>query len=290
MASITTDYIWTWKSLEDEGSTLYTIFWRDFNPRQTDIPDTTPTTEASWETSFNLSWFQVGSEVCFCMLRVSVEWLKNVTISYTMRFQKYKNWWQNAWWVDSYTDSYNSDDYWHHPRWYVWIDSDEIRTDATRYRFLISASWWWVSWSDSAEFTISSLSFDTSSHPAWYMRVEWTQLCFTDALISSTRWYAHRITPDSSYSASYVGSDKAWYIWIPSTSSNHHIYYIDKNGYERRTNETQTRFSSSDAYAWTSKAWYIWVSNGNMNKGYWHLCYVSKEWYKRRITNWNFTS
>lgn len=287
MASITTHYIWTWKSLVENGDTLYTIFWRDFNPRDSDIPDPTPDTVASWETSFNLSWFQVGNEVCFCPLVIEVVWLKNVTINYTMRFQKYKNGWQNAWWVHSHTDSLDSDDYWHYYRWYVWVDSDEIWTDATRYRFLIEASWWWVSWSDTAVFTVSGLSFDTSSHPSWYMRVEWTQLCFTDALISSTRWYAHRINPDSSYSASYVWTDKAWYIWIPEYANNSHIYYIDENGYTRRTKESQTRFDENNQYAWTSKSWYIWVSNGSSAaQWYGHLCYVNKEWYKRRIINW----
>lgn len=285
MASITTDYIGTWKSLVENGSTLYTIFWRDFNPRDSDLPQVWPETQASWEASYNLSWFQCGNEVCFCMVNLSVEWLQGSTLTYSMSFQKYKNWWQNAWWNDSWTEYAPYPDYWSSYWYYVWVDYDEIRTDATRYRFLLQVSWWWVSWQEAPEFTISNLSFDNSLHSSWYMWVEWTNLCYTDASYSSTQWYAHRINMDTAYTATNVWSDNAWYIWLPNSSNDNHIYYIDANWYTRRTKESQTRWDEDSGSVSSDNKWYMRVSNW-WDWWYAHLCYINNIWFKRRIINW----
>ena len=287
MATISSYYIWTGKSFIANGDS-YTIFWRDFNPRPSDIPDpssyTKDSIKASWETSFNLSWFQNWNEVCFCVYVVEGSWFDpSDIITVDMNFQEYKWWWWNAWWNDSFTFRANYTD-WYYRWWhYVWVDYDEIRTDATQYRFLYTFSWAGALTQLTAPFTVSNLSFDTSRHTPWYMRVEWSNLCFIDWAYSSNSWYKHIINYDGAYSG-WTGTP--WNIWLPSSSTDNHIYYVDENGYVRRTNPSQTRFTSSD-YAGSNKAWYIRVSNGYYaDDWYAHLCYVNSAWYKRRICNW----
>lgn len=289
MATITVHYSWTGKSLVYNWSTAYTIFGRDFNPRPSDIPNPPSnwnenTVRASWETSFNLSWFQYWNEVCFWTYVLEFEdfsW--DVDITEDMSFQKYTWWWQNAWWTGS--NYYNTSDgtlRWTY--WYVWIDDDEIWTDATQYRFLIQVYGWGVSTEFTIPFTISGLSFDYTRHPAWYLWVEWQNLCYTDASYSSTRWYKHKINYDGAYS---WGSGSPWYIWLPTSSTDDHIYYTDANWYVRRTQNSQPRFDEGDAYAWSGNAWYLWVSDGYWSEDWYaHLCYVNNQWYKRRIINW----
>lgn len=289
--SISTYAIQTGKSLTFNWSTAYTIYGRDFNPRQSDIPDPpsdwdSNTIRASWETSFNLSWFQYGNEVCFCVatFHFSGENLRNTDIDITMVFQKYSGGWQNAWWVYYDTVKFNSAS-WMQWKWrYVWIDSDEIWDDATQYRFLVQVSGWWEYEEFTAPFTISNLSFDTTRHPSWYLWVEWQNLCYTDASYSSTRWYKHKINYDGAYS---WGSGSPWYIWLPTSSTDDHIYYTDANWYVRRTKSSQPRFDEGDDYAWSGNAWYLWVSDGYWAEDWYaHLCYVNNQWYKRRIINW----
>ena len=292
MASISEIYIWTWKSLVYNGNVAYTIFWKDFNPRQSDIPDFPSwwwanSIRTSWETTYDLSWFQYGNEVCFCSPTVEVVWLNGTTISVTMNFQKYLWWWQNAGWNDSFTFSYNANDYYQAFRYYVGIDDDEIRTDATQYRFLFTLSWWWESLQMTAPFSISWLSFDTTKHTSGYIWVDWTNLCFIDASSSSSQWYKHIINIDSSYTATSVWSDKAGHIWIPSSTSDDHIYYVDENWYTRRTKSSQTWFDENDASAGSWKEWYVWVPSSKIAENWYaHLCYVNSAWYKRRICNW----
>lgn len=290
MATISAYYLNTWKTLYAEWQS-YTIFWRDFNPRQSDIPDpplddkTSRTT--SGETSFNLSWFQNGNEVCFWVIVLDFDGFEEWDIArLDMIFQKYDGGWQNAWWTYWWDIELVSDDCWTAYWNYVGIDSDEIWTGATRYRFLYQVECNGVYEEFPKEFTISNLSFDDSLHPAWYLWVDGANLNYIDGTNSSS-WYKHIINQDTSYSASFVWASKAWYIWLPSSTSDDHIYYIDENWYKRRTAASQTRFESWDSYAWTSKAWYMWVSD-HPRAEYWyaHLCYVNKGWYKRRICNW----
>lgn len=290
MASIDVDTCSLWKTLTSFWES-YTIFGKDFNPRQSDLPMWDPEMTTSWETSYDLSWFQAWNEVCFCALVLYIDWLSGVEISYTMRFQKYVWWWQNAWWTDSFTDSASYSGYWYSLWYYVGVDWDEIWTDATRYRFLYDISGWGVHTTTSAEFTVSWLSFDSSLHPAWYLRVQWTQLCFTDWTWgwtpSNKQWYKHIINIDSSYPATNVWSWNAWHIWLPDNSSDDHIYYVDANWYKRRTKASQTWWDEDYAYAGSNKKWYMWVSDGDVSSyGYGHLCYVNNAWYKRRICNW----
>lgn len=287
MATISTYYIWTGKRFIANDDS-YNIFWRDFNPRQSDIPDPSTYTKdsfkASWETSFDLAWFQNWNEVCFAVYVIQWTWFTvwdSLTID--MSFQKYTWWWQNTGWNDSFTISVSYAN-WYYRWWnYVGIDYDEIRTDATQYRFLYTFSWGGTTEQVTAPFTVSNLSFDAIRHNSWFMWVEWSNLCFIDASWSSTKWYKHKINYDGTYS---WGTWTPWNIWIPKSASDKHIYYVDSNGYVRRTNNSQTRFNSND-YVWSNKAWFMWVSDGYYaDSWYAHLCYIDSAWYKRRICNW----
>lgn len=292
MATVTLNNIWTGKSLLYDWSVAYTIYGRDFNPRYSDIPEPPSdwdenTIGASWETSFNLSWFQPGSEVCFCSMVATFENVSSdgETLNVDMVFQKYSWWWQNAGWI--WSDSYSIEDgdirWWY---WYVGVDVDEIWTNASRYRFLVQLYGSWTSAEYTAEFNVSNLSFDDSLHPSWYIWVDGANINFVDSSYSSVRWYKHIITQDSSYSPTYVWTGKAWSIWIPSWTDSH-IYYIDENGYKRRTNPSQTRFDEGNSSAGSSKSGYIWVSDGYYAEDWYaHLCYVNGSGFKRRIINW----
>ena len=290
MANPVIYYSWCWKSLKYNGSTAYTIFWQDFNPPYSDIPDypddrDIDTVRCSWETSYDLSQFQMWNEVCFSSFLIrsyDLSWTYNIS----MRFQKY------IWW--SYQDAGRTDNFtismWtyeiYQPRWYVWVDYDEIRNDATQYQWLFNVSCWsWSSWDITVPFTISWLYFDDVKHTPWYIRVQWTNLCYIDASWTSTRWLKHIINYDSSYSPTYVWTDSKWYVWIPDDITDNHIYYVDNNWYIRRTWKTQARLNEDEDYVWSNYAWKIRVSNWN-DSWYAHLCYITKNWYKRRIINW----
>ena len=134
----------------------------------------------------------------------------------------------------------------------------------------------------SPEFTVSNLSIDDDTYPSWYMRVEWSHLCYVDGIYNST-WYKHTIAYDSWYS-SYVWSDKAGYIWLDS-SDNSRIYYVDAAWTKRRTYNSSTRYWGN-VNVWSSNKWFMRVSNWDMEDWYWHLCFVTPSWYKRRILNW----
>jgi len=287
MATVT-DNLTTWKTLLNNGEPIYTIYWKDFNPISDEelwdmiYGDLT----TSWETSFNLSWFQCGNEVCFCAWDFKFTWLTSATtITTDMIFQKYNWWWMNTWWT--YNETFTLQPWWttrRTYRFYVGVDYDEIWTDATRYRFLFQLYGSGINYETYKEFGVSNLSFDTTRHPSWYLRVEWGNLCFTDASRSSIRWYKHIINIDTSYSSSYVGNP--WRIWLPDLNTDDHIYYTDVNGYLRRTKTSNKRYDDNDNYAGTSNAWYIWVSNSDWAEDWYaHLCYVNGAGFKRRICN-----
>ena len=169
------------------------------------------------------------------------------------------------------------------------IDPDEIRPDYTDYKFIIYNNWAKL-WEK--EFTVSNLSFDSTPHPAWYLWVEWSNLCYVPPSIysgSSTTWYKHKIKVDTWYSWSSVWADKAGSIWIPDNSSDHHIYYVNEYGIVSRTTESYDR-SGWSYYAWSSYKWHIRMtpSTSSYPEQAWYnyLCYIDGWWYKRRMWVW----
>lgn len=282
--AIEVTYLKTGKWVAVDGSLFQYYYGEDFNPINNTRPSSWDTATAYEETTnFNLSGFQVWNEI-WCTVLV----IKNTgssTESWSSLsgiFQRYSWWWQTTWTYNFGSDSLGA---WGEYAAYLYygIDEDEVRPWYTRYRIIFDSSAFSAT---SPEFTVSNLSFDSSPHPCWYLRLEWWNLCFTDAYYSSTRWFKHIINRDPSYSE-YVWSDSKWHIWLPTTSTDNHIYYVDNNWYKRRTNPSQPRYDTGDAYAWSGAKWHIWVSDAwDMEWWAWHLCYVNNQWYKRRITNW----
>ena len=279
-------YSWVGKSLIVNDDTFFTFYWQDFNPNVPDRPDTWyyDETRTTWETSYNLSWFQVGNEVCCCLFMFKNSSSNNVYISRDLDFQKSYNGstYYSAWWSESGGFEAEKGVIAHY--YYVGIDDDEIWLWETYYRFHIEwSSTDWNSWTINIPFTVSNLSFDDSLHKSWYFRVEWNYLCYTD-WIRWSRGYKHKINYDTGYN---WWSGNPWYVWIPSSNDNH-IYYTSANGTVRRTHTSSSWYGyywGNYAPSW-AKSWMIWVSNWGYQDWYGYLCYVNSQWQLRRMWNW----
>lgn len=279
MANPTITYHSVWKWISLDGSLFFNFYGKDFNPTVPSFPSWSTAAAYAATSSFNLTWFQPWHEV-WCYV-----WLFNTdgatgTLYIESSLQAYRSWGRSTMW--SYDWSWQTDGsstyMWY---MYFWVDYDEIWDYATQYRIVTNrelGSYWENGIINN--FTVSNLSIDSTRHPAWYLWVEWTHLCYTDASYSSTRWYKHTISYDEWYS---WWSGDPWYIWLPNTSSDKSIHYIDAYGTERRTYQSDAR------YWWTSYAgtsWYMRVPTGDANYGYAHLCFIDYSWQKRRILNW----
>lgn len=277
---------WVGKSMLIDESTFFTFYWQDFNPNIPSRPSGWQSVTTSWETSYNLSWFQVGNEVCcWVFVFLNDSQTDSVYISWDMDFQKSYNGstYYSAWWSDSSWGSVSKNSRFA-TYYYVGIDDDEIWLWETYYRFHIEwSSTDWNSWTINIPFTVSNLSFDDSLHKSWYFRVEWNYLCYTDW----TRWsrgYKHKINYDTGYS---WWSGNPWYVWIPSSNDNH-IYYTSANGTVRRTHVSSSWYGyywGNYAPSW-AKSWMIWVSNWGYQDWYGYLCYVNSRGQLRRMWNW----
>lgn len=284
--ALTTDTFWIWKWIAIDWSTLFTIYGKMFDPNVPDAPSSYSRVSLVDESySYNLSWFQPWLEVCVCCLEVGNETSSTISWSIQCTLQQW-TWWD---WEDGDTIYF-----WYFDieptRWYfnymwVWIDPDEIRPWISQYRFH-----WVACWQDFYKtFTVSNLSFDDVEHPAWYLWVEWNNLCYVPPSIysgSSDTGYKHIIEYDEWYSG---WSWEPWYIWIPSSSSDHHIYYVTEYGTVYRTKESYA-WSWWSSSAGSNKSWYIRMTPSTSwtpeQAWYNYLCYVDGWWYKRRMGVW----
>lgn len=277
---------WVGKSMLIDWSTFFTFYWQDFNPNVPSRPSEWQSVTTSWETSYNLSWFQVGNEVCcWVFVFLNDSQTDSVYISWDMDFQKSYNGstYYSAWWSDSSWGSVSKNSRFA-TYYYVGVDDDEIWLWETYYRFHVEwSSTDWNSWTINTPFTVSNLSFDDSLHKSWYFRVEWNYLCYTDWTWWS-RGYKHKINYDTGYS---WWSGDPWYVWIPSSNDNH-IYYTSANGTVRRTHTSSSWYGyywGNYAPSW-AKSWMIWVSDGGYEDWYGYLCYVNSRGQLRRMWNW----
>jgi hypothetical protein len=206
-----------------------------------------------------------------------------------MDFERYDWSWHISWNWRHKVDWGNDDpeDYWWVRWWcYFWVDKDEIRPWYSKYRIHIYATdWTWDYYSP--EFTVSNLSIDSTYHKAGYLRVEWSHLCYTDNTGDEDwmngYWFKHKIAFDSSY-ASDVWSSNKWYIWLDDNNYLQ-IYYVDESWLRRRTYPSRERYWWA-VNVWSGNKWYMRVWVEDAEQWYWHLCYVSPAWWKRRILNW----
>ena len=287
--ALVTDTFWIWEWIAYDWSTLFTIYGKMFDPNVPDAPSSYSTVSlVNPSTSYNLLWFQPWLEVCVCCLEVWNQTSSTISGNASCTLKQYKSWSYVTWTTMDFW-YYNIEQGWWF-NWYmrVWIDPDEIRPWITQYRFERNV----CGQTFTKDFSISNLSFDTTPHDAWYLRVQGNNLCYVPPSIysgSSTTWYKHIIDYDTWYSWANAGTDAKWSIWIPSSSSDHHIYYVTQNGYVYRTKESYA-WSGWSSSAWSSKSWFIrmtpstsWIPE---RAWYNYLCYIDGWWYKRRMGVW----
>lgn len=291
--ALTVSYMEVWKWFEVDG-TNYQIYWVMFDPPYYNIRPSgwwSSFTATNPFTSVSLLWFQPWHEVGVCCVQIENTGSSTETANILFWFQQYKNWS----WVDgitpySFQDNIEDGGTYAYYVW-VWVDPDEIRPDYSNYRFYfrLNGNYTYKS------FTVSNLSFDTTPHPAGYIRVEKNYLCYVPPSIysgSSSTWYKHIIEYDSGYSWANAGTSNSWYIWIPSSSSDHHIYYVTDYGYVYRTKESYQR-SWWSVNVWSDNKWYIRMTPSTSSRAerswYNYLCYVDGWWYKRRMWIWEIS-
>ena len=275
-------YYWMWKSITFNGSTLFTAYWADLSPQH-------PTYSWSWnwlkateERDFNCSWFQAGNSVlAYTWTYVSWEVVWTVTIDLYL----FTQWWTKLSFERHNTLSLSANWVWR-TYWEIAIENWQIRDYDDDYRLYFQAthSGWYTS-TKYLDFSVSNMYADTEEYEPWMFTVIWTNLVYTD-----WRWYRHAIQYDSNYSWSYAWTNKAWSIRI-QTWVVRRIYYVDQNGYVRRTYEADNRYGSTSwqwASAWSQYAWALWTwsSWASWASGK-YLCFVNSNWYKMRLMNWD---
>lgn len=287
--------VWEWIY----WSGAYPVFWKMFQPYDWD--DIVPS-EWSWDdfyalnetSSFDLSWFQQGNEVFAWIILVSNQSTSSITCDFTMYFDQYAWWWWQTpststyYWYDEYIQWKDWDTVWANGlAFWWWIDPDEIRPWITQYRLRLYADSTLLA---TKTFSVSNLNFDTTVCNAWYMRVEWANICYVPPCYyswSSNTWYKHRIQYDTWYS--WATWQTPWMIRIPDDSSDWHIYYTTSNWVVRRTKETYPRVPTSSVGS--SRRWHIWMtpstSSSPEETWYNYICYVDYAWRKRRLWTWD---
>ena len=277
----------TWEWIYQDSTIMY-VYWKMFDP---DVPTRPSWWDTVWvvnETSnFNVSWFQKGNEVYACVLEIDCTSSAN-SVKITATLQQWD--WSNRidWWVTDLWYWDLSDQYYYSFRTRWWIDNDEIWEDYTQYRVKFHFSTWENFYKI---FTVSWFDYDCEPKTAGMLWIDWINLCYTDWTNWWDTWYIHKIAPDSWYSWGNVWSDYAGHIWIPTSATDNHIYYIDEFWEKRRTNESRQRQQSYNRRVWSQYKWAIWTRKwmATTNEWVWYsyLIYVDWWWYVRRQGNWN---
>lgn len=286
--SVRTNSIWKWITID--GSVMQVFYWDDFNPVQFSRPSSLSSVWTTWTTTnFDLSWFQPWHEV-WCHVRL-IDLGSSYSWTLYWEFLRSSDWnsWQNLWTM-AWDVSASSWQYW---AWYAyfWVDWDEIWDWYNYYKMHLT----WLSDIDfeSPTFTVSNLNIDSTDHYAWYIRVEWSHLCFVDAShyyrwTYGREWFKHKIAYDGNFSQ-YVWTEYSWMMWL-ETDVVRRIYYVDQYWYKRRTYEASNRFwypSWQWKSVWSNYKWKIYVSDSwDAEDWYAHLCFVNQNWYLMRILNW----
>jgi hypothetical protein len=274
----------------------YPIYWKMFQPYDEPRPS-----EWAWEdlytqdisTSYNLSWFQQWNEVFAWTILISNQGSSDVTFDMRCEFQQYRWWWQTTWaswnWWSTYIEWKTSSDTWAVGAYlWAWVDPDEMRPWITQYKLKLYAD---TRLLKEITFTASNWTFDDTVCNSWYMWVEWANICYVPPCYyswSSTTGYKHRIQYDTWYS--WATWQTPWMIWIPSDSTDHHIYYTTSNWVVRRTKETYPR-PYNPSSTWYSRRWHIWMTPSTSyspeETWYNYICYIDWWWYKRRLWTWD---
>ena len=285
MATPTIYYYDIWKSITFNGSTLFTAYWADLSPQHPTFSWSWNQLKATAESSYDVYWFQVGNSV-LAYTFTFVSW--EVAGSATIDLYLFKDDW---WWTQTgYHKIINT---WQlvangYSRYYteLAIDYWQIWSYADYYRLILQFNHSaWYTWTYQKYFSINNFYADTDVYTEWLITVQWTNLVYTDYA-----WYKHLIQYDSNYRWSYVDTSNSWKVWVQTWVARR-LYYVDANGYVRRTYEADNRYWSTSwqwvnvwsQYAWSLRTWSAWASWASGK----YLCYVNPNWYKMRIMNWD---
>ena len=286
--------VWEWLHT---GDWSFYVYWKMFQPY-----DWADLFRSSWswdevyalnETSdFNLSWFQQWNEVFGWMILVSNQSSSSITCEFTVYLDQYV-WW--SWWTPDTSTLYRYEtikwktdtDTWANAlAFWMWVDPDEIRPWISQYRLRLYAESTLLA---TKILNVSNLDFDTTVCNAWYLWVEWSNLCYVPPCYyswSSDTWYKHKIQYDTGYA--WATWQTPWMIWIPDDSSDHHIYYTTRNWTVLRTKESYARVPTASTSS--SRRWHIWLtpstSYSTEETGYNYICYIDYSWVKRRLWTW----
>lgn len=286
MATPSFDYYWVGKSITIDGSVIFTAYWNDLSPT---LPSASSWAwnwlRATWETTYDLSWFQMGNGVCAWTWTYVSRWVA-WTVDLQFYLQKYTWWWQNTWWSYKSSVSLSAN---YVTKWYsqLPIAHDVIWGDADRYKMLVYFKEWSYSWYDEVDFDVTNNNIETDWYSPWLITVRWANLVYTDF-----DWMKHIVKYDGDYNWSYVWDDNAWKLRV-QTGVVRRLYYVDEYWYVRRTYEADN-WRNNTSWQWASVGtqyrWSLWTGSWASDWSNRYLCFVNSNWYKMRLMNWNPTT
>ena len=283
MASIY--YQWIWNDLMN-GSSVYReiygwLLWATL-PNMSNISYSNA--KMSWETSFDVWWFQPWHSVLW-LVTVMMSGSDSGSFEVNSYIQYYDWMWRSTWALSKWTWTLSANQV-YKMFMPVWILSNQIRPDYwTQYRMYTTWKVWSYTWTDKIiNFTVSNLNADSTIYAPWRIKVDWSNLIYTD-----TYWFKHIVAYDGSYDWSYVWSSKAWHLRLDPNVVRR-LYYVDEYWYVKRTYEADNRLNYTSwqwRNVWSSYRWSVWTWNWSDASARTYLCFVNNSWYAMRLMNWN---
>lgn len=286
MANAVLYYNWIGKDVMNSSDVFYTVYGNMLWQTLPNVWSITYTAlRMSWETTYDLQWFQPWHTVLWYVVTVASNadsWSYNVSAY----LQYNDSWtWRSTW--DAVTWSWTTSTYqvrkWF---WQIWIKSNDIRpTFWDTYRIYTTWSVWSYTGTDKVNnFTVSNMYIDDTVYTPWSMTVSWTNLVFTDIY-----WAKHIVAYDGNYSWSRPWTDHSWFIRLDPRTARR-LYYVDEYWYVRRTYEA-SNWRDYTSWQWRSVSsdykWSIWTWSSSDVSAQRYLCFVNNSWYMMRLMNWN---
>ena len=285
MANAVIYYNWIGKDVMDGSSVYYTVYGNMLWQTLPSVSWITYTDlRMSWETSYDLYWFQPWHTVLWYVVTLasnSDSWTYEVKA-----YLQYKSWSSrySTWDAVTYTWTTSTNQV---RKWFrqIWIKSNNIRpSNWDTYRIYTTWKVWSYTGTDKIEnFTVSNLYIDDTVYTPWNMTISWTNIVYTD-----TFWAKHIVAYDGNYSWSHVWTDHSWFIRLDPYTARR-LYYVDQFWYVRRT------YEASNWRDYTSWQWRnVWSDYKGSLRSWWpndtwqrYLCFVNNSWYAMRLMNWN---
>jgi len=268
--------------------TKMTWFWTSFNMPVTNIFDNNSSyseTEGMlnsiwWATSFDLSWFQNGWEICAVSTVITVHW------PYAWWIIPIRQVWKNPAWTNYFINwdySFNCPYLADAIAWSssqiasnTWLASWEVYTSGT-YKVYWIADWWWFSQNTETSISMTNVPSIVESYTPWMIWVEWNDLRWTSANshIHTRNWVSYWS----------VWTQYNWKIWI-DWSNVFWVWWWTKYGAPYNFRQFASAFSnwpSPTVVSWQTP-WMFWMDS---NFWYEHIGYIASDWYKNIFPSWS---